>query len=369
MSTDPRTLFLSEHFRLSDFLGNHSVYSRGFANDFEFGEGHERKLENAEALCGQALEPLLSAYGPLSVSYGYISPEFSRKTVKYQDPDKPSHHRWDLGAAADVISHKWVQGLPNEPALVQLFARENTRTSPALLAHVIAEGLDIPFSRLISYSESPYLCVAVAAGEVSQGTARKAFYENRFLGRPKAKPEYISQSTDSARAKVRKHLQEVGLPVPWQGGGYPSYHGGGIRQYQHIRVSKYTMLSDWLFDLKSISQGVKNIPALQSEEVQDSFAAAGILYDFIVDRMEIPRLSVLQGYVCRTQARGEDHACWRGGTIEVTLGLPRSSEIEETYIALVGILPNGATLYVDRDLHALVIDLDVESVLTDPLWV
>lgn len=316
---DPRLVWLSDNFRLSDFLGNHSVYSSGLKNNVEFSDGDIR-LRNARQLCEKALEPLLEMAGPVSIAYGCISESFSRATVRYQDPDLPSHHRWDLGAAADVVAHRWVQGLPHEPDLLQLFANGETSTSPALLAHAIDQK-GVPYSRLISYSESPYLCIAVAERELVFNRPRKAFYENRYEGVRGAKPRYIQQASETARARVRNELQEVGLTHGWEGQGYPSYHGGGRRQYQHMRVSKYTMVLDWLFNLKSISDGIRNIPALTSEEVQDSFAAAGLTFDWVVDNVEgLPRLSVLSGYTCRSHPDYTAERDWRLRTISVEIG-------------------------------------------------
>jgi hypothetical protein len=326
---DPRRVWLSENFRLSDFLGNHSVYARGFRNRYEVAPSNIQ-LDNAEALCGAALEPLLQQAGPVSLAYGYISPEFSRQTVKYQDPDKPSHHRWDLGAAADVVSHKWVQGMAHTPDLMQLFADENTRTSPALLAHAI-DAAGTPYSRLISYSESPYLCIAVAARELAKDDPRKAFYENRYMGVPKVKPAYLQLATVAARERVREELQETGLQHPWRGGGFPSYHGGGIRQYQHMRVSKYTTVLDWLFNLKSISEGAKNIPALTSEAVLDAFATAGLVYDHLLESLEMLRIPVEEGYLCRSHPDYEVDRDWRQPVIRFSLATTQAMSPIEFY--------------------------------------
>lgn len=311
---DPRTVWLSDNFRLSDFLSNHSVYARGYANVFEPASGVDPRIKNAEALCEHALEPLLETVGQLSISYGYISPDFSRRTVKYQDPDKPSHHRWDLGAAADVVAHDWVRGRNIGQGLTQLFTSTNTVCSPVLLAHAIAES-GTPFSRLITYSESPYLCIAVSSREVQKGEPRKAFYENRYQGHAKAKPLYLQMSSAASRARELAYLQETGLPVPWEGAGYPTYHGGGINQYQHMRVSEYTTVLDWLFNLKSISNGVKNIPALVDDKVQDSFAAAGLAFDYLVRNLGLPRIRVERGYVCRSHPDCEARFDWRGPTV------------------------------------------------------
>ena len=79
---DPRTHRLSPHFVLSDFLGCHSVYSKGYPNPFVLGGSSDLKLVNASVLCVAALEPLIAQFGGLSVAYGYISPELSEKIVK-----------------------------------------------------------------------------------------------------------------------------------------------------------------------------------------------------------------------------------------------------------------------------------------------
>lgn len=322
---DPTKVWLSDNFRLSDFLGNYSVYSRGFPNPFEHDLGGVH-IGNARALCEHALEPVLAQFGPLSISYGFISPEFSRRTVTYQDPNKPSHHRWDLGAAADIVVHRWVQGLPSTPHILQLFADENTRTSPALLAHALEES-GIPYSRLISYSESPYLCVAVSDTEVRAGKPRKAFYENRYTGKKKVKPDYLQLPSPQAKARVCRLLQSEGLPHPWQGGGYPSYHGGGIRQYQHIRTGKYSTMLDWLFNLKSISTGARNTPDLLSDTTLDSFLSAAHLLDLVVEaNPDVRRFSVLGGFLSRSHPDYSADNDWKGAeSICFSLGAPLSS--------------------------------------------
>lgn len=294
--------YLSPHFRLVDFIGNHSFYADGIDNipkDLPWDEDDIR-VRNAQALCTEILEPLLERFGPISISYGHITPEFSRKRVTYMDPDVPSHHRWDKGAAADIIVHKYVQGLPHTPDMRQLFEDDNTRTSPASLAHSINDS-GARYSRIISYSESPCLCVAVSAEELENGNPRRAFYENRYTGVPKAKPDYLSMSTPQARARASQFLQEHGLPHPWEGAGYPTYHGKRGRQYQHMRVSKYTTVLDWMQNINRIREASlfpweKRIPALHQGSVQDAFAAAGILYDAIIDREDLFRLSISAGY-------------------------------------------------------------------------
>lgn len=360
---DPRDVWLSQHFRLSDLLGNHSVYARGFRNAVEFDEDSVH-LANAQALCEHALEPILSWYGPVSVSYGYISPEFSRKTVTYQDPDKPSHHRWDLGAAADVCVHNWVEGGPlAEPDLAQLFMDENTRTSPVALAHAL-DSDGIPYSRLITYSESPYICLAVSAVEVARGQPRGAFYENRYQGRPKAKPEYLQMPSVAARRRALTALQQQGLEHNWRGGGYPSYHGGGTCKYQHTRVSRYTMLLDWLFNLKSISDGVKNIAPMLSEPFLDAVAACGIVYDSLLSYQQ-PRLSILSGYVCRSHPDFDPANDWKNyeSRVSFEVGAPQGEDPSAFTEALLrGPLPEGSD--AESTERGARIHVDVEYVLS-----
>ncbi len=333
---DPFTR-VSPHFILADFLGNHSVYAKGHKNLMTNDEATELKLTNLRALANEGLEPILSKWGPMSVSYGYISPELSGHIVKYQDPDKPSHHRFDLGAAADICVHQWVQD--DFVLLDDLFLPDSARGSPIALAHGIDQA-NIPYSRLITYSESPYLCLALSAVEVSRRQPRKAFYENRFQGRKGAKPEYVQLANAAARNRHFQQLQEQGLEHPWRGAGYPTYHGGGFRQYHHMRVSRYTMVSDFLFDLQSISNGAKNIPAMNLDAVQDAFAAAGLAYDWVIRALEIPRASIVKGYVSHLNPHMHPDNDWRNDTFSFQLHLPESVTPAEL-VFLPGNAPPG----------------------------
>ena len=176
---DPTKVRLSPHFLLSDFMGCHSVYTKGLKNHFSDGTGG--KLKEARHLCETLLEPLLAEYGPMSISYGYISPELSKAIVTYQDPTQPSYHRWDKGAAADILIHSQVR-----------------KAAPIFLAHEIDEKYD--YSRMITYSESPFICVAT---QLSEGDKpRKAFYENRYTGEKGAKPIFIKKSATAAGRAV-----------------------------------------------------------------------------------------------------------------------------------------------------------------------
>lgn len=357
---DPRTYRLSKHFVLSDFLGCHSVYSRGYKNPFDFEDpAADLKLANVQTLCEHGLEKVLELFGPLSIGYGYISPDLSRLIVRYQDPDKPSHHRFDLGAASDFCAHRWVAG--DFPAICDLYAPESALASPIALAHGL-DYQDIPYSRLITYSESPYLCLALSAKEVEAGKPRKAFYENRYQGVAKSKPEYRQYATPFARTKAFEDLQTNGLEHPWQGAGYPTYHGGGRKQYHHMRVSKYTMVSDWLFDLKSVSEGHKNIPNLMNEQIQDSFAAAGIVYDWMIQTWDVPRASIVSGYVAHSNPSFRRDNDWRNDTITFLVNPPdpeghKGHELDHRAVELNLWAPAGVQFTVEDDFILAVVDV------------
>lgn len=266
---DPTKVRLSEHFLLSDFMGCNSVYSKGYKNLFIDPTGE--KLDEAKYLCESVLEPLLLTYGPMSVGYGYISPELSRRIVKYQDPELPSYHRWDKGAAADVVVHSQVR-----------------RRAPVMLAHDIDEQFD--YSRMITYSESPYICLATQLCEKS--TPRKAFYENRYMGVPKGKPLFVKKSaTQAGRLKQR---DELVLSHDWRGAGYPTYHGGGVKQLHHIRTSRFSMVSDFLFSVEAVAEGIPNMPKLYIN--QSVFESAGEAYDTLLRTLDVPRLSIIRAY-------------------------------------------------------------------------
>lgn len=366
-TVDPLTR-ISEHFILADFLGNQSVYAKGYANPMAADKSLLVKMDNLKALANHALEPIMAEYGPFTISYGYISPSLSEKIVKYQDPTKPSHHRFDLGAAVDICVHDWVRG--DHSHIEDLFLPPTVIGSPIGLAHAI-DQMNIPYSRLITYSESPYVCIAVAAREVERSSIRehsdprRAFYENRYQGRKGAKPEYIQLSTQTARNRHFAQLQDQGLEHDWVGHGYPTYHGGGYCQYQHRRVSRYTMVSDWLLDLQSIANGAKNIPALTDERVLDSFAACGMVYDWIVQNGLYKRMSIIGGYVCPMNPSFTDTNDWRTGKVSFDVVLPASGD-HRVFEAGCVEFPDGA--YAENlGTHARVF-VDVDCVLSNPAW-
>lgn len=314
---DPKFVRLSENFRLSDLVGCHSVYTYGYTNDYR--TLTSRHIREAETLCETLLEPILAKFGPISVAYGYISPDLSRKIVKYQDPDKPSYHRWDAGAAADIVMHRQVA--KNVP--------------PIITAHEI--DIDFNYSRMITYAESPFICVATRVSEVEQGEGRRAFYENRYTGVRGAKPQFITKSKSAASRKQEyERLLEEGLPVDWRGDGYSTYHCGGVRQLHDRRLSKYTVLTDFLYNMVAVRDGVPNTPTLSASS-RRVFEAAGALYDRLIDGMGVSRIGIVEGYVGHRLAEytGEP-SLWGVDRFSFTIALPAGRDVREVQHLLGG---------------------------------
>lgn len=331
---DPTTVRLSHHFLLSDMMGSSSIYNGGLPNVFDKRRGHDIRLDNGRALCEHALEPILALNGHFSISYGFISDEVSRQTVTYQDPGKPSHHRWDLGAAVDIMPHRAVGHLDLAPVE---FALRHLQ--------------DLPLSRLITYSESPYICVAVRHEEIADGQPRMAWYENRYTGVKGGKPDYRKYSTPQARSNALKRLEADGMDHPWRGGGYPSYHGGGRRQLQHIHASARTMVIDFLFDEEAIREGYRNTPALNDPRVVQAFQMAGTAYEDILKVTGLPRMSIVSAYTSHLSPAWIEGRDWRGEDVVFELVPPDYAVIDDLrcQIMLWPVYFNYMDVEVDRD--------------------
>lgn len=248
MYKNPTTIRLSDTFLLSDMMGCDSIYRRGLPN--KISDADDCKIAEGKNLA-EALDSIQYDFGPLSVTYGYVSPALSRQIVTYQNPDKPSYHRWDAGAAADIAPHAWL----NREILRGKHGKNGNL--PVFFAQNVA--LKHNFSRIITYSESEIVCFGVKKEENS-GNFRQAFYENRYISDQK-KPKFIKYPTNidkfesfCDKTRLNKELQG------WRGQGYPSYHGGGRKQYEHYRLNDYVLLSDFLYDADRVHSGNSNIP-------------------------------------------------------------------------------------------------------------
>ena len=305
MELKPHEVRLSPTFLLSDFLGCSSVYRKGLPNYPDFGVSrtyvdalmNEGKQSQGSTLA-HYLDLLNNTYGPCSVTYGFIRPETSREIVKYQDPDKPSYHRWDLGAAADVVFHDQIH--PGDNSL-----------SPIVLANSIRR--DYPsFSRLITYAESPVLCIATKREEFSHNSFRTAFYENRFTGA--RKPEFLKHTRARTDAQVIEDLNGV----PWAGRGWPSYHIGGVKQYEHIRIGQYTLLSDVLYVPEKVEEGIPNKPPAMGDDLKKFRKMSLFVGDYLnaLTQRTGSRVSVVRGY-----NSDEKKFAWINGRARLTVAL------------------------------------------------
>lgn len=316
----PSKVRLSPHLLLSDFMGCSSIYTQGLANVFDKRAGTDIRLENAKALCENVLEPILAAIGSISFSYGFISPEVSQALVTYQDPQKPSHHRFDLGAAVDIIPHRHVlQSIAN-------YAVPETG-APILFAFEHLEGM--PLSRMITYSESPCICVAVSAQEVARGEPRNAWYENRYTGKPKVKPQYLKYPSATLRKRAYEKFCDCGLDHGWTGAGYPTYHGGGRKQLHHMRTSDYTMVTDFLYDEEFVMEGVRNAPGLVDKRVAEAFQLAGATYDWMLKMSGLPRVSIVSAYTSHLSEGWMEGRDWREGDVSFEIVPPEYVEPQE----------------------------------------
>lgn len=275
MSVDPTKVRLSETLLLSDLLVCDSVVRRGYANK-AFQEG-STKHEEAVVLA-MAVDDLQDEFGPCMVSYGYISPELSQKIITYQDPNKPSYHRFDIGAAVDLC-------FPNQ------LEAGNNQQSPIELCRQIHER-DLMFSRMITYAESPWICFATSIDTPT----RKAFYENRYTG--ERKPEYINYGANNERRMERLRGAATQLEHDWEGKGYPSYHGGGRQQFQHIDTSEHTTMLSWLYDKHKVHKGEKNLPPLTNKPKMKNWYECAYMAGDVIDAITdmYGRVSIIRAY-------------------------------------------------------------------------
>lgn len=271
MFLDPTEIRLSAHVLLSDVMGCHSVYTYGYPNNITRSPEDMKKLLEGQHLFESLIEPLLEKYGPATFSYGFVSPALSNKIVRWKDPSLPSYHRWDAGAAVDVCFHI------SQP--------------PIITAHEI--DLEFAYSRMITYSESPFICLATRRNE----EPRRAFYENRYMGQPTCPPRFITVGKN--RKARMENLLKNGLPFPWEGSGYPTYHGGGKRQYHHRKVSRYTRVSDFLYNKYCVRDGVaNNLPRIRQDriKVEQNMVYAGEVIDAVLEQFKLNRVSIVRAY-------------------------------------------------------------------------
>lgn len=228
-----------------------------------------------------------------SISYGWIHPRLSEKIVRWKKPTDPSYHRWDDGAACDINFH----GITYTPYHMNSELDNDVELQDALSPLGIASILNgsrdwAPIlDRTITYSESPYICIGAAP---TTRTGQGKWYENRFEGETGVKPRFI---TYKGGTHSRNRLPVRSLELDWRGQGWPSHHGKGVRQYQHIRTSYYSVMSDWLYDRDNVHFGVANrmpMSTTRYEVLKQAMHLAGRTYD-VLQTIAPSHVSILEG--------------------------------------------------------------------------
>jgi hypothetical protein len=126
------------------------------------------------------------------------------------------------------------------------------------------------------------------------------------------------------------------------------------------------MVSDWLFDLQTISNGAKNIPALNDQSVLDAFAAAGTVYDHVL-KCGPKRLSIVSGYVSPSNPYFNKDNDWRESDITFDV-IPPASISAEVLAQLCVQLPEGADCEPLGKTGMVRYYVDVDKVLSSPDW-
>lgn len=306
---------------LSEFVGNHSVYYYGHANPVQTDVwGAHTPVYRGWVRLGQLVTGVRAAVETdselpttvFTISYGWIHPRLSEKIVKWKPGSQPSYHRWDDGAAVDINLHHTTYG-PHFFAgdLDQVDGDVWQRLSPLGIATLIntPPGRFPALDRTITYSESPYICIAAAPNAMERG--RGKWYENRFMGEIGEKPRYINHCAD---ARV---IQDAAMPPvlthDWRGSGHPTYHGYGKRQYHHTRTSLYTMMSDWLYDRDKVHFGEPNrMPTsmVRYDYIKNMMHYAGRAYD-VLQALANSHLPIIEGLVMGNRTSNwEENGKW-----------------------------------------------------------
>lgn len=274
---DPTKVRMSKFFMLSDFMGCHSVYTRGLSNQITTAD--DLKL-NRGYLLAETLDVLEESLGVISVSYGFLSPSLSQMTVGYQDPNKPSFHRWELGAACDIQFMEHDYTLVGRPAIHKA-------------TEILTELQGLEFARMITYAESPWICFATS-DDPKESTRRIYEYRHQMNN----KPEYVKWTGNEGGLKTALEDGSHGVyranGGDWVGAGYPTYHSHKIRQLHHERIGDTVNVSDLLYSRNAVHYGKPNSPN-RSSYVHDNFLAAGDVLSQIHSQVG-HRVSVVSAY-------------------------------------------------------------------------
>ena len=148
------TTRLSKHFILLDFMSDRAVYRSCMPLSFSNTWNDKHRAALAKGLCDRLLEPLMAAYGPVSVADAFWPESIAKASWPREllmghhqaDASRPDKHRWAGGeATVDIALYRLVDERKTGAALKK--AVEDVRI------------IDNFRDRVISYLETEFLCV------------------------------------------------------------------------------------------------------------------------------------------------------------------------------------------------------------------
>ena len=278
---------LSKHFILLDFMADRAVYRSCTRLAFNEIWGDKQRDALARSLCNRLLEPLIEAYGPISVADAFWPSVFERG---HADPKRYGpKHRWaGSEATVDIAPYR----------LVDRYKMEDEKKRGNSLKNAV-KGLttiDSCCDRIISYRKSEFLCVTFK----ESGANKRASYD------------------DKKKQNLRAH---------------------------HVRVGRYFNLLDFCRSGRAVELGCDLVPkGAEKDDWRDysrvpeeaparSFAAA---LDPLVER--VGRISVVRGMETAGLAASDEHAClhrWdRDGPWRLVFVLPQGTEPDVARVLL-----------------------------------
>lgn len=166
---------LSRHFLMRDFLYSSSATVRGIANT---PEDPEMTVRAGKALCERVLEPLLTRFGPLAITFGYQCRQaldcYLPASARKLGPTSSNPHQWDRGTFGDAIYAR-VDVLP--------YAVEDGEVSRDEVGRWMMYELDIDL--LMQWSRSNVFCITIGPkprrvwlqwGDASLGEMRRTVF-------------------------------------------------------------------------------------------------------------------------------------------------------------------------------------------------
>ena len=148
------TTRLSKHFILLDFLADHAVYRRSVPLPFDevWNDGY---CALAKGLCNELLEPLIAAYGPISVADAFWPRKLADCWPNDHRGSRHGKHRWEDGeATVDIALYRQVdifrkQGDSGKRKLAQKLKKAVDSLSK----------IDDYRDRVLCYPNTEFLCV------------------------------------------------------------------------------------------------------------------------------------------------------------------------------------------------------------------